>query len=244
MIVCIRCGTKFDEYVTLCRCGEFHTVVDLPENIYYKMCENKRVKSAVELREHKVEGMIIPGFEFLGSVGKKYAMMVFGKAGSGKSTFCMKLGNVYANLLKKPTLYISGEEDFNTTFVKKIHTWGIDSPNFFASKSEIIPDIIEDIEEFRPHLLIIDSHTSLKFTWKDVSRFHDKISGPIFVILHVTKEGDYRGGTDLEHNVDINIEVEPGGKVVTHKNGFATLSNTYNVFHKEMNIEEQDEVFE
>jgi len=231
MFLCIKCGRKHGRFSVECECGNLYSVLEVPDFHIEEVKNNSRVRNINDLLEEELDCEPVPGFEFLGDVSEKYSMIVYGSPGSGKSTFCMMLCNAYMKYRRSKILYVSGEESFSTTFRKKLKDWDVKSSLFWASESVKIEHIIEDINEYSPHLVVLDSHTSLNLSWDEVDRIIKSIPGPTIVILHVTKDNKYKGDTMIAHHTDINIEIdEETGNAITRKTRFGEKYTTFSIF--------------
>jgi len=228
--ICIHCQEEVEYYNIECPlCGHYFSIVSSPVPVKFE--RKTRIRSALHLTRQKLLCTAIPKFDILGDVCDKFGMSVFGPAGQGKSTFCMLFGAAIAEYRQKNTLYVSGEEGTSTTFIKKIHGLGICSKRFMVTDSSDFDLVMEDVKESNAHTVIFDSQTVLNYSWPQLKKIATQISGPWVLILHSTKDKDYRGSTDLAHTPDIIISVE-NGIAVAKKNRFGPTGATYNIFDK------------
>ena len=229
MFICIICGTEYKKHHIVCECGARHRIINIPKEKCQEFNKSLTVKSAACLIQEKTDYQKFPDFEFLGDLSPSYNIMVFGEPGSGKSTFCLFFANAHAKLRKR-FMYVSGEERWSATFRKKLDNFGVDSPYLLVSESITTDKIIKDIKLSNPKGIVIDSVTTLNLNVKDLRKIRKMINGPMLVILHVTKDGKYKGDTHIAHDSDINVEVKKGGIATTIKNRFGPTGTTFSIF--------------
>lgn len=128
-------------------------------------------------------------------------VMMWGIPGSGKTVYTLKFGQALAEL-GLPVLYVANEEYGRSTFSEKIRTFNIGHPNLKFAKT--LDESV--IDQFA--VVFLDSINSLGMTLRDWIKFRDRHPGKLFVlIVQSTKDGDFRGGKDWEHEVDIAGEI-------------------------------------
>lgn len=129
-------------------------------------------------------------------------LMIWGKPGSGKTVKLLKLAQHLSMDLKKKVLYIAEEEYGRSTLADKLTEHKIGNANL-----SFAPDLNESIlSNF--DAIFLDSVNSMHLSPADVKNLIRKYPGKLWVlIVQTTKEGDFRGGRDWEHLVDIAGEV-------------------------------------
>lgn len=146
-------------------------------------------------------------------------VLVGGEPGIGKSTLVLQ--NVLA-IRSRRILYISGEE--STSQLKmRAERIGRASDNVFIACETSLENIFESIKEIEPEMLVIDSiqtiaSDEIESAAGSVSQVREcavqllryaKESGvPVFLIGHITKEGNIAGPKVLEHIVDVVLQFE------------------------------------
>jgi len=183
-------------------------------------------------------------------------VLIGGDPGIGKSTLLLQVSAQLANKNQK-VLYVSGEESVKQTKLRADRL-GTVSDNLFVF-SETDMDFIEQaIEEVQPSLVIIDSiqtvfQPEVTSAPGSVSQVREctaslmriaKTKGiAIFIVGHVTKEGNIAGPRLLEHMVDTVLYFE-GERHHTYrilravKNRFGS-TNEMGIFEmKELGLEE------
>jgi nucleoside-triphosphatase THEP1 len=153
--------------------------------------------------------------DLLGDVTKPFALMVYGKPGSGKSTFNLLFAKYLAQELNKKVLIVSGEEGFSATMKEKFERLNVYHPIIFITDE--LPESFNGYD-----VVFIDSVNHLQLSEEDLKKIleNNLPKGISFVfVFHSTKEGNYRGVTTFEHLVDISMKVE-GGITSIGKNRF------------------------
>lgn len=149
-------------------------------------------------------------------------ILLGGEPGIGKSTLSLQLA-LSDNGLK--TLYVSGEESAEQIKLRAERI-GIRNENCIVYTETLLENIVAQIEEIRPDMVVIDSIQTMYTDLIDssagsVSQIREcaatllkyaKGSGtPIFIIGHITKDGTIAGPKILEHIVDIVLQFEGDG---------------------------------
>jgi DNA repair protein RadA/Sms len=146
--------------------------------------------------------------------------LVGGEPGIGKSTLLLQVAEELAR--EGPVLYVSGEESPRQIAMRarRLRTTS-DGIRVFTETS--VERIVAEIEKLRPAAAIIDSiqtvHTSANASMPgSVGQVRDsagvlmavakKLSIPVFLIGHITKEGTIAGPKTLEHIVDTVLYFE------------------------------------
>ncbi|MES2628577.1 MAG: DNA repair protein RadA [Bacteroidota bacterium] len=154
-------------------------------------------------------GGIVPG-----------SLMLFGgEPGIGKSTLLLQTA------LKNPqlrVLYVSGEES-EQQIKLRAERIGIENPNCFILTATSTHDILNQVAEVNPNLVVIDSiqtlHTPLldsspgsisqiRECTAELMRFAKETNVPVLLIGHITKDGTLAGPKVLEHMVDTVLQFE------------------------------------
>ncbi len=146
-------------------------------------------------------------------------VLVGGEPGIGKSTLSLQIA-LAANGLK--TLYVSGEESAEQIKMRAARI-GIGNDECLIYPETLLENIVAQIAEHRPDLVVIDSiqtiYTDLvESSAGSVSQIREcaatllkyaKGSGTsIFIIGHITKDGAIAGPKILEHIVDVVLQFE------------------------------------
>jgi DNA repair protein RadA/Sms len=172
-----------------------------------------RIKLPIEEFARVLGGGIVPGS----------IVLVGGDPGIGKSTLMLQMAMEMA--AQKRVLYVSGEESERQIKMRAVRLNGKnDLPaNLLLVTETNLEIILNHVNEVKPELLIVDSIQTVYLSEMDssagsVSQVREcssqlrelaKTSGiSVFVIGHVTKEGNIAGPRVLEHIVDTVLYLE------------------------------------
>lgn len=146
-------------------------------------------------------------------------VLVAGEPGIGKSTLFLQNG---LQLSQVRTLYISGEES-EQQIKMRADRLGIASDNFYLLTETDTRVIFSEIKKLKPQLVIVDSIQTLQSPFVESSpgsisqirecaaelqRFAKETNTPVFLIGHITKDGNIAGPKILEHMVDTVLQFE------------------------------------
>lgn len=137
-------------------------------------------------------------------------ILIWGSPGHGKTVYLLKLAE-YLKLKKDlRVLFVANEEMNRSTLTEKINQFKISDKVLF---SKTLP---HDLSAF--DVIIFDSVQSIGFTLDKYKKFLEENPGKIYILVaQSTKDGDFRGGKDWEHEVDIAGEIR-NRKLVLRKN--------------------------
>lgn len=158
---------------------------------------------------------------FGGGMVEGSLILVGGEPGVGKSTLMLQIAD---SLAKEGliVLYVCGEESAEQTSLRALRL-GIDHGNLFLLSETNFSAILEQIEQLKPHAIIVDS---VQIVYKSeissspgsvvqvreiATEFMHLAKGrgiTTFLIGHVTKSGELAGPRVLEHLVDTVFEFE------------------------------------
>lgn len=143
------------------------------------------------------------------------AVLLSGDPGIGKSTLLLQfaLGLAHAD---RPVLYVSGEESAAQIRLRAARL-GLDPQELFVLAEIGLEDILDAIAQVRPGLVIIDSIQTLvsveltgvpgsigqvRECASQLVALAKQTGVTLFMVGHVTKEGNVAGPKTLEHMVD------------------------------------------
>jgi DNA repair protein RadA/Sms len=154
-------------------------------------------------------GGIVPG-----------SLILFGgEPGIGKSTLMLQVALTIKHL---KILYISGEES-EQQIKMRADRIGITNPNCYILTETSTQNIFKQIEVLEPNLLIIDSIQTLHSAYIESSpgsisqirectsellKYAKESGTAVFLIGHITKDGNLAGPKVLEHMVDTVLQFE------------------------------------
>lgn len=180
------------------------SLVNQKESIPVKK-SNRSVLSSQELLQMRFETIHLQGQfrELIGDPSVGFTAMVFGQPKSGKSTLMLEFANELAQNHGK-VLYAAIEEGYGYTLKEKIQRVGATSSRL--EFSEKLPANLSDYD-----FVFVDSVSRAGMELEDMIKLKNSYPRTGFIfIFHSTKDGKFRGGNDLAHEVDVIIEVEPG----------------------------------
>ncbi|VWL84769.1 DNA repair protein RadA [Oceanivirga miroungae] len=155
-----------------------------------------------------------------GGLAKASVVLITGSPGIGKSTFLLSLLNEYSQ--KDTCLYISGEES-KRQIKERATRIKVNSENLFILNETRLEQILANIEEKKPEVVVIDSiqtifSSNIASLPASVSQIRECSLKLIelakqkdicfFIVGHVTKDGKLAGPKLLEHMVDCVISFE------------------------------------
>jgi len=171
----------------------------------------RRFETGISEVDRVLGGGILPGA----------AMLLGGEPGIGKSTLLLQIANHLAENYGN-VLYLSGEESPSQIKLRG-ERLGVQSSELRIATENNVESIIAEIRAQKPFLAIIDSIQTT--FWSELSsapgsvgqvrdctallvRLAKETNTPIFLVGHVTKEGQIAGPRMLEHLVDVVLYCE------------------------------------
>lgn len=231
--VCQSCGSQSPKWMGRCPdCGEWNSMIEerqvsAPSNVREKIkagsqavplpiteiesSKDFRFPSSIQELDRVLGGGIVPGS----------VVLIGGDPGIGKSTLLLQMtGGLSRSGLK--TLYVSGEESARQMRLRGDRL-NISHPNLYVLTEICLEDILAQVEQLTPDVLVIDSiqtmYTSaLNASQGSVSQVREvsaqlllyskQTNIPTFIVGHVTKTGSIAGPKVLEHIVDTVLYFE------------------------------------
>ena len=231
IFICSKCGNEFSRWSGKCSmCGEWNSLKELKvesaaggrnaglnNNIEkavpislgsIKKLDSNRIKTGIEEFDLVLGDGMVPGS----------VLLLGGQPGVGKSTLVWQV----ACTMKGRVVYVAGEES-PSQIKLRAERLGKNSSDIIIFENQDISSWLEQLEQIKPDLLIIDSiqtvfdsqaagspgsllqvkHCALK-----IISMAKRLNIATIIIGHVTKEGQVAGPKTLEHLVDTVLYLE------------------------------------
>ena len=231
---CSSCGYETPKWLGKCpACGEWNTIT---EHVVAKESSavSSRLSSVPHVEPRKVQDIeehttvrvdvgikevnrVLGGGMVPGSL-----ILLGGEPGIGKSTLSLQLA-LTDNGLR--TLYVSGEESAEQIKMRATRL-GIRNQECTVFTETLLENIVAQIEELRPDVVIIDSIQTISTDLVESSagsvtqirecaatllKVAKSLGIAVFILGHITKEGPIAGPKILEHIVDVVLQFEGDG---------------------------------
>ena len=234
---CKNCGFEAPKWLGRCpACGEWNTFSEevissssspskslsatLTQTPPQRVSEIERTQvSRLDLQNVEVNrvlgGGLVPGS----------LVLLGGEPGIGKSTLSLQLALTPHGL---KTLYVSGEES-PEQIQMRAERLGVGNEECYIYSETLLENIIKQMEEFPPDIVVIASIHTIYTDILDSSagsvsqirecaatllKYAKTHSTSIFIIGHITKDGTIAGPKVLEHIVDVVLQFEGDGNNV------------------------------
>lgn len=254
VFVCQECGYESPKWLGQCICGQWNTMIE--ERVVESKENDKRSRSisgdrvrASRLSEIKSghESRIDTGIGELnrvlgGGLVKGSLTLISGEPGIGKSTIIIQAAAKIAGYEK--VLYVTGEESAEQIKMRADRVCRGNLDNLFLLAETNMENIIRVQEELEPAFLIIDSIQTMysdelesapgsvsqvRACGNELMKIGKGKNIPVFIVAHVTKNGDLAGPKIIEHLVDcvLNFTGERDRELRilrAYKNRFGTTS--------------------
>lgn len=228
---CRNCGTQSLKWIGKCpSCGEWNTyeeeVVERDKDQKWNRQTEKRqskpklISEIDYSQEFRIDtqnnelNRVLGGGLVPGSI-----ILVGGEPGIGKSTLMLQ---VALDIKNCKVLYVSGEESEQQIKMRAERISAKSNQCYILTETST-QNIFQQIDEITPDLLIIDSIQTLQTNTIDSSagsisqikecaaelqKFAKQTATPVFLIGHITKDGNLAGPKLLEHMVDTVLQFE------------------------------------
>lgn len=228
---CQTCGTLYPKWTGQCTgCGEWNTIVEevntpaassryqgyagteaiMTRMSDVKLHEDIRLSSGSQELDRVLGGGIIMGS----------AILIGGDPGIGKSTILLQAISHLSKELK--VLYVTGEES-PQQITLRARRLGLPENQVWLLADTHVETILNHVQKEKPKVLVIDSiqtmHTSLltsapgsvgqvRESAMQLVSYAKQSGTALFLVGHVTKEGNLAGPRVLEHMVDTVLYFE------------------------------------
>ncbi|MBQ9138485.1 MAG: DNA repair protein RadA [Alistipes sp.] len=232
MYVCRECGYDASKWLGKCpSCGAWNSFAEevvaapssVPALVASRAIEPARPQKVQDIECGKTVRLDTGNSEVNrvlgGGVVPGSLVLLGGEPGIGKSTLSLQLA-LTDNGMK--TLYVSGEESAEQIRLRADRI-GIHNQNCTVYTETLLENVVAQIEELKPHIVVIDSIQTMASSLLDSSpgsvsqirecaatllKYAKSTGTAIFIIGHITKEGTIAGPKVLEHIVDVVLQFE------------------------------------
>ncbi|NVO19062.1 MAG: DNA repair protein RadA [Bacteroidetes bacterium] len=229
---CQNCGAQAPKWMGKCpSCGEWNTFVEeviqrsetgTKSQGNFKISEShpKKINEIVEGNERRAStGSVELDRVLGGGLVEGSLILVGGEPGIGKSTLMLQ---VALQMKGKKVLYISGEES-DQQIRMRAERIGYADPDCYILTETNTQAIFQHLEALQPGLVVIDSIQTLQTnviesssgsisqireTASEMQRYAKTTGVPVFLVGHITKDGNLAGPKILEHMVDTVLQFE------------------------------------
>ena len=233
---CKNCGFEAPKWLGRCpACGEWNTFSE--EVISSSSSPSKSLSATTqappqrvsEIERTQVSRLDLQNVEVNRVLGGGLVpgslVLLGGEPGIGKSTLSLQLALTPHGL---KTLYVSGEES-PEQIQMRAERLGVGNEECYIYSETLLENIIKQMEEFQPDIVVIDSIQTIYTDILDSSagsvsqirecaatllKYAKTHSTSIFIIGHITKDGTIAGPKVLEHIVDVVLQFEGDGNNV------------------------------
>lgn len=255
IFTCQKCGYESPKWLGKCPdCNEWNTFVEevkdekaiVKNQIAKSITIDNMPKSIKDIKSGERE-RLDTGLNELnrvlgGGLVKGSLTLISGDPGIGKSTLLLQTANNISNKYGK-VLYVSGEESEEQIKIRGDRL-GVKCNELYIVSETNLDKIEVYIDEIEPKFVIIDSIQTIyketvtsapgsvsqvKECSNQLMRIGKKKNIPLFIVAHVTKQGELAGPRVLEHMVDTVLHfsgerTEEFRILRTMKNRFGTTS--------------------
>lgn len=229
---CQNCGAQYPKWQGKCdACQQWNTIVEevVPAKtpttwqVASPNLTSSHPKPLQDIEQQAQRRLPCPDQELSrvlgGGIVPGSLVLIGGEPGIGKSTLLLQLA---LTLRSGKVLYVSGEES-EAQIKLRADRIGYQSTNCYVLNETALENVLQQLEQLKPVLLIIDSIQTLNTQRIDsaagsVAQVRDctaallhyakTTSTPVFLIGHITKEGHLAGPKVLEHMVDTVLQFE------------------------------------
>ena len=233
VFMCQECGTESPKYLGKCpSCGKWNTFIEekvaQETDTRSRVSLSKQVSKAQTIKEINIEqtGRVqteLSEFNRVlgGGVVPGSLVLIGGDPGIGKSTLLLQV-SAELNQIGGVVLYVTGEES-PSQIKMRAQRLTISDTDFYIYGETDLSLIVETIEELKPDYIIIDSiqtmfNPRIDSVAGSVSQVRESTAllmqlaktnnVTVFIVGHVTKEGNIAGPKMLEHMVDTVLYFE------------------------------------
>ncbi len=226
---CQSCGNTSPKWIGKCpACGAWNSfveeiiVLDKKTTLSQAFSEKSTPQkiSEIQSNQHQRASTLDTELDRVlgGGIVPGSVILIGGEPGIGKSTLLLQL----ACKIKKKVLYVSGEESEQQVKYRSERI-GIENEECYILAETSLDKIINEFNKFNPELIIVDSIQTMHWSTIESSagsvsqikecsaqiiKYAKKSGCPVFLVGHITKDGNIAGPKILEHMVDTVLQFE------------------------------------
>ncbi|AIL44334.1 DNA repair protein RadA [Elizabethkingia anophelis] len=225
---CQNCGTQYPQWHGQCKnCGEWNTlveeVIEKSTSKNYSGEKKQHIINIIEVNAQEEPRIATPSDELNRVLGGGIVLgsvtLIGGEPGIGKSTLLLQL----ALKMRKRVLYVSGEESASQIKMRADRLTDLQNPECFLFTETSVDKILHEAKKLQPQFMILDSiqtlHSSLiesspgtvsqiRECSSEIIKFAKETNTPVFLVGHITKDGQIAGPKVLEHMVDVVLNFD------------------------------------
>ncbi|MDN5337086.1 MAG: hypothetical protein PWQ20_156 [Thermotogaceae bacterium] len=240
--VCSNCGYESPKWFGKCPiCNEWNTAFEKKSDYnnlksssvtfksveQIKIDEFRRLKTNISEFDRLVGGGIVPGS----------VLLIGGDPGVGKSTLMLEIAENLSRFGE--VFYITGEESEEQILLRALRIGVKKNSSLKVTSTSDLEGVLAALNSEKPVAIIVDSIQSMRLSnaglpgsvvqlrdcTEALVRYAKSTGIPIFIVGHITKEGQIAGPKLLEHLVDVVLYFE--GEIQT---GYRILRSIKNRF--------------
>lgn len=225
---CQNCGAQYSQWHGQCKnCNQWNTLVEeVVEKSNTKVPHNhskQQLINIIEVVTNEEPRIVTPSEELNRVLGGGIVLgsvtLIGGEPGIGKSTLLLQL----ALKMKKKILYVSGEESASQIKMRADRLTDAQNPECFLFTETSLEKIIHEAKKLQPDFVIIDSIQTLQSSLiesspgsvsqirecsNEIIKYAKETNTPVFLVGHITKDGQIAGPKVLEHMVDVVLNFD------------------------------------
>ena len=230
--ICQECGYGTPRWAGKCpECGNWNTFVEeiietdkrklsKSSSLKHQTADLKSISEIKQIKESRIQTHIEELDRVLGGgIVNGSVILIGGDPGIGKSTLMLQIAN---NIKEKKVLYVSGEE--SALQIKlRCERLNYTLDNFLILSETDLEIITAVIDNEKPDIIVVDSiqtvyRPEIESSPGTISQLREStallikiaksLDIPIFIVGHITKDGNIAGPKVLEHMVDVVLQFE------------------------------------
>jgi DNA repair protein RadA/Sms len=220
---CIECGFQGPKYYGRCpQCQAWNSLVESPEAEEGEAAgaEPGQAPQKIGAIDPREISRLLTGMDEFdrvlgGGIVSHSVTLIGGEPGVGKSTLLLEVSAVLSQKGKR-VLYYSGEESAVQIKIRA-ERLAVNCDDILLFTTGTLEDLQRHVKEIKPDFLVVDSIqtisskkaaspggsvSSLRYVTAAIVELAKKNGITVFIIGHITKEGQLAGPKTLEHMVD------------------------------------------